>query len=272
MGTHELEKGLKDIGSGLGKIGGGIFKGVLTVGAGVGEVVQGTVDNIKESAQKTTEEKALRKNEELRAGELNNSFVSDMNATADTGKNEIGNISVKNAMKILYYLMAVDGTIFHNEEEKYELMCKELDPNYQTVKDEIVAECKNQIDKGIDKEDFYEVIQEGVDAAISSMTMFWETSINPKLLVWNMLTVAYSDENYDVAERKLIKFVVRKTGIDQAIFLELESSILTLIDIEKELAWIKTTDRPYMIIEMMVNELADRKNVVFESVKELITL
>lgn len=83
---------------------------------------------------------------------------------------------------------------------------------------------------------------------------------------------AYSDEKYDEAERKLLKYFVRKTNIDKSVFLEMESSILTLLDIEKELTWIKTTDRPYLTIETMVNELVDRKNVIFESVKELIML
>ena len=61
-------------------------------------------------------------------------------------------------------------------------------------------------------------------------------------------------------------------NIDKTIFLEMESSILTLIDIEKEIAWIKTTNKPYLTIEAMVNELADRKNVIFESIKDLISL
>ena len=52
----------------------------------------------------------------------------------------------------------------------------------------------------------------------------------------------------------------------------MESSILTLMDLERELNWIKTTNRPYLTIENMVNELADRKNVIFESVKDLIAL
>ena len=99
-----------------------------------------------------------------------------------------------------------------------------------------------------------------------------DTFITPKLLVWDLLTVAYSDEEYNETERKLIKYIVRKTNIDKAIFLEMESSILTLIDIEKELDWIKTTNKQYLVIEAMVNELKDRRNVIFESVKDLIML
>ena len=52
----------------------------------------------------------------------------------------------------------------------------------------------------------------------------------------------------------------------------MESSILTLMDIERELTWIKTTNRPYLTIESMVNELSDRKNVISESILDLIAL
>ena len=65
---------------------------------------------------------------------------------------------------------------------------------------------------------------------------------------------------------------MRKLGVDKAVFLEMESSMLTILDIEKEIAWIKTTDQPYLTIEARINELTKRKTVIFESVKDLITL
>ena len=181
-------------------------------------------------------------------------------------------ISTRNAIKIIYYLMAVDGQIFHEEEAKFDLIGKELDPNYSTNKEQIMKECQFQLDKVIDPEDYYDTLQDGVEEALMSSKITEDTFITPKLLVWDLLTIAYSDESYDEKERKLIKYIVRKLNIDKTIFLEMESSILTLIDIEKEIAWIKTTNKPYLTIEAMVNELADRKNVIFESIKDLISL
>ena len=67
-------------------------------------------------------------------------------------------------------------------------------------------------------------------------------------------------------------FLKENTGVDKAVFLEMESSMLTILDIEKEIAWIKTTDQPYLTIEARINELTKRKAVIFESVKDLITL
>lgn len=98
------------------------------------------------------------------------------------------------------------------------------------------------------------------------------TEQRTKPLVWDLLTIAYSDESYDETERKLLKYIVRKLQIDKAVFLEMESSILTILDIEKEIAWIKTTDRPYLTIEARVNELTKRQAAIFDSVKDLITL
>lgn len=190
----------------------------------------------------------------------------------DTGVLEIKTVSVHNAIKIAYYLMAADGQIFHSEEEKFDAIGTELDPEFSNHKEQILKECREQLDKVIDPEDYYDALQDGIEDALLSSRTTADSFITPKLLVWNLLTIAYSDENYDETERRLLKYIVRKLNIDKAVFLELENSILTLLDLEKELQWIKTTDRPYLTIEAMVNEIADRKNVIFESVKELIAL
>lgn len=185
---------------------------------------------------------------------------------------EIKIISTKSAIKTIYFLMAADGEKYHSEEEKFDAICTELDPEFAKKREQIISECQSQLDKMIDSEDFYDVIQDGVEDALISSVKTADTFITPKLLVWNLLTIAYSDESYDEAERKLLKYIVRKLNIDKDVFLEMENSYLTLLDLEKELNWIKTTDRPYLIIESMVNEIADRKNVIFESVKDLISL
>ena len=189
-----------------------------------------------------------------------------------TKASEIKCISTHNAIKVFYYLMAADGQIFHREEEKFDAVGAELDPEFFQHKEQIVGECQAQLDKVIDSEDYYDALKEGIEDAIDSSHMTKDSFITPKHLIWNLLTIAYSDENYDETERRLLKFIVRKLNIDKAVFLELENSILTLLDLENELRWIKTTERPYLAIETMVNEIADRKNVIFESVKDLISL
>lgn len=192
--------------------------------------------------------------------------------TEGSGEIKVSSISTKNAIKIIYYMMAVDGQIHQSEEEKFDEICMELDPDYPLKKDDIIRECRNQMDKQMDDDDYYDVVQDGVEDAIISSMRTENSFITPKILVWDLLTIAYSDDNYDAIERKLLKYIVRKLDIDKAVFFEMESSILTLMDLEKELKWIKSTDRPYLTIEAMVNEIQDRKSVIFESVKDLIAL
>lgn len=185
---------------------------------------------------------------------------------------EVKRIAARNALQIIYYLMAADGTVYHGEEEKFDAIGAELDPNFAESKPAIIKDCQAQLEKVIDPEDYYDVLMDGIEEAISSSGEPADTFITPKLLVWDLLTVAYSDESYDEIERRLLKYIVRKLQIDKAVFLEMESSILTILDIEKEIAWIKTTDRPYLTIEARVNELIKRRAVIFDSVKDLISL
>lgn len=181
-------------------------------------------------------------------------------------------IASRNVMKIMYYLMAVDGTIYHGEEEKFDSIGKETDPGFLDYKEDIIKECKDQLDKSFDELDYYDVVQDGVFEALVVDETPSEYSVPAKKFLWNLLSVAYSDEKYDDNERRIIRQVARKLDIDKVIFLEMESSIMTLVDLEKEVTWIKSTDRPYLKIEAMVNEIQKRKTVVFDSIKDLIEL
>lgn len=234
----------------------------------VADSAKSTVQKIKFPENKKTETNASGQHKGLlkRGGE-----------SADQAKSSepsaIKRIATRNALMIIYYLMAADGTILHGEEEKFDAIGAELDPDFFTMeKESIIKDCQAQMEKIIDADDYYDALQDGVEDAILSSKQTADTFITPKLLVWNLLSVAYSDEKYNETECKLLKYIVRKLDIDKAVFLELESSILTLMDIEKEISWIKTTDRPYLTIEARVNELTKRKSVIFDSVKNLIAL
>lgn len=92
------------------------------------------------------------------------------------------------------------------------------------------------------------------------------------VFIWNMLVVACNDGEFDLKERNLIRHLVRSYKIDYAVYLEMESSALAALDIETELQWIKTTDRPYLQIEELVNELNNRRDTIYRSVEDLIAL
>ena len=242
-----------------------------------GDLMKGSLDSIKKTAQnvKVPEIKVPEiKLPDVKIPPVKDIFKKKENEKADEEAEsiQIQSICTKSALKIIYYMMAVDGELSPAEMEKYDLLGQEIAPDFSERKEGILAECQKQMDKVIDPEDFYDVIQDGVEDSLISSIKTEDSFITPKLLAWDLLTLAYSDNNYDERERKLLKYIVRKLNIDKAVFLEMESTIQTLIDLEKEEQWIKTTDRPYLTIEAMVNEIEDRKHVIFDSVKALIAL
>ena len=181
-------------------------------------------------------------------------------------------ITGKCASKLMYYLMAADGEVYHNEEEKYYEICTELYPRFEVEKDKIIKDCKEQVEKIIDTDDYYDVMTDGISEAIAEMNAKVKVGITPKMLLWDMFVVAYSDDKYSEPERKLIKYVSRKLNINKTVFLEMENSILTLNALEEEEEWLKSTDRPYAQIESALKEVEERKATVMESVNNLIMM
>lgn len=194
---------------------------------------------------------------------------------AELSKSEIQivkEISPVNAVKIFYYLIASDGDIAFAEEERFNQIAAEIDPEFEEHRNYVIKTCKEHLDRIIDGDDYYDVVQDGVEEALLSEQVLDKGSVPAKLLVWDLITIANSDELYAEVERKLIKYIVRKVDIPKDVFLEMENIYLTVKDIEKEIEWIKGTDRPYRTIEKTVRELERREQAIIESVKALIYL
>lgn len=181
-------------------------------------------------------------------------------------------IAPQSAMKIFYYLMSIDRKITPEEEEKFDLIGKDMDPDFEAHKEALVNECREQMAKIIDDGDYYDVIRDGVENALTGEQISNNGFLTPKLLIMDMLTIAYVDNEYGEEERKLLKYVARKLNIAKDVFLEMESNILAVNDIDKEINWIKGTDRSYLVIEKQINELEKRKNDILTAVKALIML
>ena len=105
-------------------------------------------------------------------------------------------IPVRNALKVFYYLIAADGKILEEELRKFDEIGTALDPAFEAHKSEIIEECNEQLENTIDPEDYYDVLQDAVGEAIDSSRYDGGSFITPRLLLWNMLTIAYCDGDY----------------------------------------------------------------------------
>lgn len=177
----------------------------------------------------------------------------------------------KAAIKAFYYLMAVDEAITDDEIACFDEIGNELDPvEFPKYREEVIDECEQQIKTIIDAEDHYDVVLEGVDKALSAQTEDVDNGVSVRLVVWNMLVIAFINKNYSSFERRFIKHIVRVLNMDRSVFLEMEQIIKTHADITSELEWINQSTRPYSEIRPVVDELERRQKAVLTCATQLI--
>lgn len=195
-------------------------------------------------------------------------------------------IKKRDAVKFYYYLIAADGEVKQTELEKFEEIGKETDTSFGDYRDEVIEECKQQMKKVIDEDEYYEVIKEGIDKTLGEEDDFYRNyssydRIEASLVLWNLLSIAVSDKEYAPEEQKLIRFMVRKLEIDKAIYLEMENAIKTIQSIDHTIALLSSQDKGFVIkgnhleiysstIGETVKEYTQRRDVIFNSMKELI--
>ena len=177
----------------------------------------------------------------------------------------------KSTMLCFYYMMAVDGDISEQEKESLNMIGQELDPEkFFEYKNSLNDLYKEQISNVIDADDVYDLIAEGVDKALTDEADDNESGISLRLLIWNMLTVAFSDNDYSDNERRLLKHIVRTHDIEKDVFLEMEQLMKTNIAVSKEIEAMERSEKPYSEIRPIIDELEERRQVIINSAKALI--
>ncbi len=189
-----------------------------------------------------------------------------------SGNDEIPAVSVQGALRIFYYLMAADGIISSEEETKFEEIGNELDPDFEKNAQVVLESCRAQVQKAIDSGEFYDTLQDSVEEAFNLEPDDAIAVIPSRTLIWDLLTVAYTDHRYDLYEEKIVKYVVRKLHLDKTILMEMLQSIQAISELDREAEQIQVLHQPFLITKALTDEIACRKNVIFSSVKDLIEL
>ena len=179
-------------------------------------------------------------------------------------------ISKKGALKGFYYLMAIDGDVTAEldkfDEIGKEFMKEDFDQNRQTI----IDECQVQISSSSADDEIYDVILEGMDKALTETAPSVEEGVCPRLLIWDMLSIAYTDNDYAATEKRLIAHVARVLGVEKDALMEMEHLIKTADAVVKELDTLNSSNRPYSEIRPIVDEIEKRKLTITKAVEELI--
>ncbi len=255
-------------------------------GKGIKDSLKGTVDTVKDKVKSIDAEKIKGnihsaaetvKDKAVQTGSMATEQVKKLFNKQPQEKErpmyDFSRISTKSALKLIYFLIAADGEIFQSEEEKFDAIGNELEQDFGQIKESLIGECKAVLAPTDDMKEYVESLKKGVSEVLfNSVISDGDTLIPPDLLVWDLLAVAYSDGSFGEEEQELVNYIVEQFGIDNGIFHEMHSSAETLMDLEKELTWIKSTNKPYLTIEAHVNQINERKKSLMDSVKTLISL
>lgn len=179
-------------------------------------------------------------------------------------------ISKIGALKAFYYLMSVDGVTSFEKERFHEIGLEILPDDFESIQEDIISECNYQIESVSKDYERYDIIQEGIDAALSDTVTDVESGVVPRLLVWNMLSLAHSDDDYSDNENRLIAHVTRILQIEKSVFVEMKQLISTISSVQKELELLTSSDRPYSEIKPLVDECENRRSTIMEAAKALI--
>ena len=179
--------------------------------------------------------------------------------------------SRKGILAAFYYLMAIDGDISAQELEKLNEIREELAlDDYADFQEAISSEYENRMSAAFDDDDHFDLVLEGIDAALSQAQEEPEAGITPRLLIWNMLVMACSDGVYHDKERRIIKHIVRTAGVEKSVFLEMEQLVQTGVAIAKEILWLSASSKPYNEVQPMIAELENRQKVILIEAKALL--
>ena len=178
-------------------------------------------------------------------------------------------LATRSAIKIIYMLLAIDGTVDAVEHGHYISIGMSIDPmNFIDYSEDIEYELKRLIiNAGYDE---FDIILRAVDEELTHEATDDDQGITPRLLVWNLIVSAYSNGAYEDSEKSLIDHVASELGVDNSVVLEMEQMLKTIRSIQTEMEWIGMTERSQEEIKATVAELEKRQNVIAESAEYLI--
>ena len=184
-------------------------------------------------------------------------------------KEATGYIREQDALRIMYYLIASDMSVDDEEIEMFDSIGRDMDPNYETYRVQLINKCNADIGGITDPDEFYDVVHEQINSAIVNSQNSDEGSVLPAVLLWNLISIAFAENDYSANEKRLIRSVARTLGIDSAVQKEMEAAVQTMLALTEEEKVLKASDRKYAEVEPYINEIADRKQTIMYNMRAL---
>jgi len=180
---------------------------------------------------------------------------------------------IKNAsaIKIYYYLTAIDGSVQAEESDTLVKIGNEIDPiHFDEYKDEVFLLCQTQVNNALESSDPYDILSELINEELHDQVNDPELGVTPRMLVWNMLVLSMANGEYDADEGRIIRHIVRLCEVEESIFLEMEQIIQSFAAVDNELKEMQKSSLPYSEIHPLIEELEKRKGNLNKQAAQLV--
>lgn len=180
-------------------------------------------------------------------------------------------LPIRDSLRLLYCMIIADGAVSDEEIARFCEIGQELDPEFSSYQETIIEEGTSLMKSSYaDNDEYYDSVHDFANDILQSASSTEENGVRGKLLLWDLLTVVYSDGDYSSNEKRLLRLITKRFGIDSAVLLEMEHTLRTLMAMEDEENWLRNSDRSYAVVEERMKEVEDRKNTIMQGVKALI--
>lgn len=252
----------------------GLFDKVKKQIGSAAEITKKAAENLPDSVREIDTEKTLKGFQKMGVDTFQKAKTEGAGlydrARASFKKKEITKlICERDALEIMYYLIASDMSVEEEEIEMFDSIGHELDPEYESYRNALMNKCNAEIAGISDPEEYYDIVHEQVNKAILNSQNSEEGSIRPTVLLWDLVSIAFAENEYSANENRLIRSVARTLGIDASVVKEMESTIQTMIALNEEENILREANRKYSEVEPFINEIADRKQTIMQNVRAL---
>lgn len=179
-------------------------------------------------------------------------------------------LSPQGAMKLVYLLMSSDGKISAEESDRFDSIGAEMDSDFDSDREELVNCVEAEIAKASDETERFDTIRDFVGNVIRTEISTETTAIEARLVLWNLVAVAYCDGECSESEKRLMRSTCRELGINTDVLLEMQTAAETMIAIEGEKNYLRSSARPYAEVEKPMKILEAREKTVMCGVHALL--
>lgn len=252
----------------------GLFDSVKKQLGNAAKIAQKAAENLPDSVKEINVDKTFkgfRKAGEEAVRKIKSDSTNLYNKAVDSFQKKEATqfIRKEDALKIMYCLIAADMSMKAEEMEMFDSIGRDMDNDYEMNRNAIIDSCNAKITGITNRDEYYDILHEQVSAAIHNSQNSEEGSILPTLLLWNMISIAFAENDYSSNEKRLIRSTARTLGLDEAIPKEMEAAARTMIALMKEEEILQGSDRRFAEVKLHMDEIADRKQTVMANVQAL---